>query len=254
MNDPHVVVLIYRIQHGDHVDYKNAGSRTISYENFDVEVSGESARISMKSHYATREEARLTVEPVLRAWELDQALEYGPRTIEFIYDRSEIMDRAPIEGHYSLMVEPLHFRVELGSPVLTLDFAAFPVPAQNIARNEVVDHMFERYCLYKQGGTLLADAANFCLTCLAAACGGPKNIPENYHVHEKVVSKIGDLAANKGGREARKGKGVSAAYSDAERQWLEAAMKVLIRRAAEVAFDPQRVPCQICMRDLPSLP
>ena len=253
MNDPHVDALIYRIQHGDHVDYKNAGTRTASYVNFDVEISSKSARITMKSHYATWEEARLAVEPTLRAWELDQALEYGPRTIEFIYERSEIVDRAPVPGHYSLMAEPLHFKVESGTPKLTVNFGAFPVPAQNLARNEIVDHMFERYCLYKQGGTLLADAVNFCLTSLATPCGGAKKIPEHYRVHEKVVSKIGDLAANKGGREARKGKGVVAAYSDVERQWLEAAMIVLIRRAAEVAFNPQCVPCVISMKDLPRL-
>ena len=170
MNDPHVVALIYRIHHGDHVDYKNAGPRMIDYQHFSVEVGGQSARVSLKSHFSSREEARQAVEPVLRAWELHQALEYGPQTIEFIYERSEIVDRAPTLGQHSLIAEPLHFKVEFGRPKLTLNFAAFPVPAQNLARDEVVDHMFERYCLYKQGGTLLAEAANFCLTHLEEAC------------------------------------------------------------------------------------
>jgi hypothetical protein len=253
MNDPHVAALVYRIQHGDHVDYKNAGSRTVSYEHFDVEVSGKSARTTMKSHYATREQARLAVEPLLRAWELDQALEYGPRTIEFIYERSEMVDRAPMAGHYSLIAEPAHYKHTFGEAKLTLGFAAFPVPAQNLARNDVVDHMFERYCLYKQGGTLLGGAADFCLTCLGTASGGRKQISERYLIHEKVLKKIGELAATKGGREARKGEGISKEFTDKERGWLEAAMKLLIRRAAEVTFNQGQVLAQITLKDLPSL-
>jgi hypothetical protein len=167
------------------------------------------------------------------------------------------VDRAPTPGQHSLIAEPLHFKVEFGRPTLTLNFAAFPVPAQNLARDVVVDHMFERYCLYKQGETLLAEAANFCLTCLEHTFHPEnerrKKVARVYCIDKYVLGEIARLASRKGGREARKGEGVAEEFTDTEKYWLEAAMKALIRRAAEVAFDHEKVVTQITMNDLPSL-
>jgi hypothetical protein len=60
--------------------------------------------------------------------------------------------------------------------------------------------------------------------------GGRKAAAGQYGVAMPILKKLGDLAANKGGNEARKASGAGAAFSAAERQWLEEAMKRLISR------------------------
>lgn len=42
-------------------------------------------------------------------------------------------------------------------------------------------------------------------------------------------------------------------FTSQERQWLEEVMPVLIRRAAEVAYDPNRTLPEITMANLPTL-
>jgi hypothetical protein len=54
--------------------------------------------------------------------------------------------------------------------------------------------------------------------------------------------------------EARKAKAASDDFTAAERQWLTTLIPILIRRAAEVAFDRSASPPQITMADLPPLP
>jgi hypothetical protein len=64
---------------------------------------------------------------------------------------------------------------------------------------------------------------------------------------------LGELAAIKGGMEARKADAVQAGYTPAERDWLTKIIPLIIRRAAETAFDSGASRPQITMADLPKL-
>jgi len=114
--------------------------------------------------------------------------------------------------------------------------------------------MFDRFCRYHAGRTTLPDAANFCLPALELNAGGRKAAAGRYSVDMPILGKLGDLAANKGGAEARKADGAGAEFTPAEQQWLEETIKRLIRRAAEVAGGPSAPLPQITMACLPPLP
>jgi|SRR6266496_4053921 len=255
MNDPHIVALHYRVMHEEYVDYEKAHALTHDEAGFAVRVEDGRAEITMKSHYATVDDARTEVEPFLRAWELTAALQFGPGEFRFAYDRATIIDRNPTPG------ATIHAAVgiDLGSATATatahIGRSKYPAPPVGIARDVAVELMFERYCRYRAGGTTLADAANFCLTVLktSAAGGRRRDAGTRYAVAKAVLSKLGDLAANKGGNEARKAGGAHAAYTAAERHWLEETIKRIILRAGEVACDPSAARPQIAMTDLPSL-
>ena len=98
MNDPHVEALEYVVKH----------SRSVSYENpqcdcelpkFRITIEGHRAIIKPKDHFATAEEARAVIEPLLRAWELDVALKYDdPDVLRFAYLAPHIIDRNPTPG------------------------------------------------------------------------------------------------------------------------------------------------------------
>jgi hypothetical protein len=98
MNDPHIEALHYSIRHAEHVDYDNASTLSHDTAGFTVRVQNGCAEVIMKNHHASVETARVEVEPLLRAWELTAALEYGPGEFEFGYERAIVVDRNPTPG------------------------------------------------------------------------------------------------------------------------------------------------------------
>jgi len=254
MNDPHVETLHYTIKHGDHVDYSRAEPLRIEESNFTIQVTDGRAEITMNAHFASVGEARGVVEPFLRAWELDMALRYGPRSIEFEYERPVIIERAPAPGANVIYVVGACVAVGSCDVKMRVGFANFPQPTNDIRRDSIVDLMYARYALYREGRTLLGDAANFCFTAIAMGGGGRRNTAaKHYGVSEEVLATLGKLSATKGGHHARKATAATDDFTPSERQWLEDAMARLIRRAAEVAFDATAARPQLTMADLPPL-
>lgn len=258
MNDPHVEELHCRVQHGDQINYTKAPPFEHEEKDFRIRIADRRAQITMKAHFPSLADARLAIEPFLRAWELDMALSHGPTALEFKYERGRVIDRKPTPGVIEL--EPVCLEAEgtVYSPTVTLQFNTFPSPPGGMARDSVVDLMFNRYVLYRDGGTTLADAANYCRTEIEEAAASPKGrrkaAAAKFSIKKEVLDKLGDLAANKGGAKARKAAGSETDFTAAERQWLEQAMTLIIRRASEVAFNPNANHRLITMADLPRLP
>jgi hypothetical protein len=249
MNDPHVAALLYRIEHSPMYSYED----TLPYEHdlpeFRIRIEGAQATVEPKEHFATAEEARAVVEPVLNAWELDAGLEINPGVLHFAYLRPEIVDRTS-----GVPYIPTGVVAVTGFPVIIcLPLREYPAPPVGLVVSPEADAMYDRFTRYKAGQVPLGPMADFCLTVLEK--GGQRSAAaKKYGIDPLVLSTLGDLAAEKGGRiHSRKWKGWSSEYSQQERAWIEAAVKRLIRRAAEVAYDPKTNRPLITMGDLPPL-
>ena len=68
---------------------------------------------------------------------------------------------------------------------------------------------------------------------------------------EILSSLIANLEGPKGGSEARKADGVATELTEAERRFLKEAIRRMIRRAAEKAYDPHKNLPEISLSDLP---
>ena len=79
MNDPHVAALIYRIEHGDSIDYSQAKPLVVDGPQFRLSVEDMRARFELKAHYSTAEQARDAVADYIRVWEFDATLKRGTR-------------------------------------------------------------------------------------------------------------------------------------------------------------------------------
>ena len=253
MNDPHVEALHYRLKHSDGVDYTKAKPLEHQEPGFSIRIDKGRADISMTSHYATAQAARDEVEPFLRAWELSAALNAAPGEIQFDYEKASIVDRKPSPG-VAIQGEAAMIAVTGMQAHATVGRGKYPDPPAGLLCDPDVDLMFDRFCRYRTGRTTLADAAYFCLTVLERSAGDRSAAVQRYSVAATVLGNLGRLAGKKGGKEARKSIGAQSDFSGAERTWLEEAMKLLIRRAAEVAHDPAASRSQITMAELPSLP
>jgi hypothetical protein len=250
MNDPHVKSLHYSITHSEGIDYTNAPPQEGKHDAFTVRIEGGQATATMTDHFATPAAARAIVDPYLRAWELSSALSDWSG-FKFVFERADISDPSPTSG--ILDAQTALYLTSGMSAGAGVQKAEYPRPPAGLAIGPDVEKMFDRYRNYREGRTTLSDAANFCLTVVKQAGGGRDGAAKHFYIEGKVLSKLGELCATKGGAQARKAAGTEREFSEGERAWLEEAMKKLIHRAAEVANDATKQYPKITIADLPSL-
>ena len=257
MNDPHVVALNYKIEHHSSVDYDGADPLVHSEEAFEIHVERNNVRLAMKRHYATTSEALEAVEGYIRAWEHLAALQYGPNEFKLVFDGAEIEDRDPTPGVVYASAKPVHYRISVSEQATGhVSRGAYPLPpSTRMEFSRDVKLMFDRYVAYRSRLGYLAEMANFCLTILensVQANGNRRKAAANhYGIESKVLKEIGRLCAIKGGAEARKAQGIDQDLSGEERRFLEEVVKAIIRRAAEVAADPDGPRDTIMLSDFP---
>ena len=254
MNDPQVVALIYSIEHSSSVDYSNEPPFDHEEKAFKIKVEGKQVRFELREHHASVEAAQETVEPYIRGWELDAGLRRRPGDFMLNFDRPEIVDRNPTAGVTSFS---FHFRGGVPtvsvSPTVTKPYPQPPAGLTLDPYDPDVQTMYKRYEGYCQNREPLTSMAYFCLTMLEShLCRGRENVAREYEIDREVLSLVGNLTANRGGRMARKASGIKDELTPQESHFLEEATKAMIRRVAEVVHDPQKHYPKIKRSHLPS--
>ena len=258
MNDPHVVALVYRIEHNDSIDCSKAEPFCRNEQGFRLSVAEGRARFEFNDHYPTIATAHEAIADYRRAWEFDAQLKRGPDSFRLILDRgkSELIDRQPKPGRVSLRAS---FTAGVPSVRVNLRVQSrtYPEPPSDIALSPDTETMHQRFMGYRNGREPLASMASFCLTVIESATGERKNkrvaAAKMYGINKRILDRIGDLSANRGGAEARKADGIAADFSSQERHFLEQAVKAVIRRMAEKEHSPRKQLSPMPLSDLPSL-
>ncbi len=261
MDDPHVVALVYKIEHGRSVDYQEADPQDHEADNFSVRIEDGKVCFTMKPHarYATVAEAQEAVREYIRCWEFDVYLRKGPNRFRLEFDRPEIEDRKPspalpvTAGTLSLR----GFGANSGQARLTMGTlvveekdvrSPYPPPPSGLAITPDVQSMFDRFMAYRSGQEKLPGMANFWLTLIEARpnqksrTSSPNSrrakAAKKYGIDLRVLDEIGNLSAKKGGPQAaRKKEGIKRPLTASETRFLEEAIAALTRRVAEVEHD-----------------
>ena len=249
MNDPHVVALLYQINHSQSVDYRDAKPIDREEEGFCVKVENERVRFEFKEHYATEDAARKAIEDYIRAWEFSAGLRGGPNYFKLKFDHAQIEDRKPTPG-----VTNLYGHARTGVPTATATATVsphcYPPPPSGLKITPDVQNMYDRYMDYLQKREHLAGMAFYCLTKLEHS-RSRKEAAETYGIELGVLKKIGFLSSEKGGQQARKANGTNKPLTAQESRFLEEAIRAVIRRAAERAHAPHGNLPKISLWDLP---
>jgi len=251
MNDPQVVALIYKIRHSDTVEYSNAPPLDHDDAEFKVRVDAGEARFELKIDCPTVDAAREIIDPFILKWEFIAALERAPREFELVYDRAEVVDRKPSPN--AIHLEGARLTLRLGKVEVRIGRGAYPRPPFGLVVNADAAAMAQRFSRYRQGNDTLAAVSYFCLTVLEDAAGNRTKAASRFGIAAAVLSTLGRLSTEKGGADARKSVGRGQELSGVERAWLEAALVLFIRRAAEVAHDSAISSQTITMADLPPI-
>ncbi len=256
MNDPHVVALVYRIENDPSVEYRDAPPLDHEENQFRLHVEDQQVRFELKEHCATLEAAQTIVEPYIRSWELDAGLRTHRFKLRF--ERPEIVDRNPTPGIVSAAAAYFNFTTPTAQVTVTAVVPSYPRPPSGLTLdpdNPDVMTMYGRYTGYLKKREPLTSMAYFCLTMLTEYLSkGREAAASEYRIERKIFDEIGDLSTNRGGPAgARKADGVSQDLTAHESNFLREAVKVMIRRVAEVAYDPDKDLPLIRRSDLPSL-
>jgi hypothetical protein len=245
MNDPHVEALIYHIEHAEDVTFDRAQPVELERPEFTGRIADGTARFAFKVHYSNVKEARAAIEPFIRVWETWDALRPELSGFRLIYSTSDVVDRNRPPGNYaSLELGPVRISAK-GAGVEMTAYRTYPEPPTEQATMDAdVETLVYRYWLYRHGRDNLAAMAYFCLTVIEGSNGTQaarrKRAAQRYNVDKKILNKLGDLTNSKGGREARKAKGMGREFTSRERGWIESTVGSLVRRAAWLAEDPDR--------------
>lgn len=262
MNDPHVKALIYRINHGDTIDYSKAGRLEQDEPEFHLTVEDRNARFELKEHFGTEGQAREAIENYIRYWEFDATLKYGnPESFRLEFVKAEIIDRNPLPGSVRVAGK-LEIR-GLGLSEMTLSVSEYPASPTDIALSPEAETMYHRYMGYRQRREPLPGMAYFCLSMLEDPPAGNsrerkignkrKVAAKKYRIDEGVLNKIGELSSKRGEVDARKREGTDLPLSSAERSFLDRAVKAIIRRVAEWEHAPGDNLPELSWSDLPPL-
>ena len=258
MNDPHVVALFYNIKHSASVDYREAKPRDYEEDNFSVRIEDKKVCFTMKTHYATEEEALEAVREYIERWEFDTGLEGGPDKFKLVYQEPNIVDRRPSpksDGFAEVSGTIRSPGGELRASISSLSQYPKP-PSASLTITPDVQSMYDRLMDYRAGREPLPSMAYFCLDVLQKSTGAPRRsrrreAVKQYRIDQAVLDRIGDLSSEKGDTQARKAAGLGRPLTPSETRFLKKAIVALIHRAAEVAYGPvSRLP-KIKLPDLP---
>ena len=255
MNDPHVVALIYAVEHRDSVSYEKAGPLIRDDSpDFRLTVDDGIARFEFKTHYASKNEAREAISQYIQDWEFAVGIRQGPGRFKLRYSRSEVVDRNPSASGTTRRLRPGHRlqNVVVGASLIVVA-PHYPSPPSGIMVDADVNSMYDRYVNYREKREPLPGMAYFCLTMLEYHF--PKRKREQaaakYQIDYEVLDKMGDLSA-KGGPQFGRKAGTDP-LTEKEEKWLKKSVERVIYRAAQVTANPKQTLPTITMSDLPNL-
>ena len=263
MRAPHVESLRYRLKTSATTNYENPPVVEVIRNEFECHLDDGVLKCRMREHFPAVEEARRVVENFLRSWEIKTALELGRDEMRFQFEDSHVIDRNPPPPG-----SPKIVRVS-GTANITSNISAilhatrrkYPDPPTVFTVTPDVETLWQRYNNYLDGKEPLPSMAYFCLTLIENKAsrkgkkGKRKSAAKLFLIDEKILDTLGNLTTNRGDpKTARKvpEKGESMiALSDKEGKWIEAAVKILIRRRGELSnIQTAKL---ITMNDLPKI-
>ena len=256
MNDPHVERLYYELEIAGPSQFSETEPFDVEQSAFCVHYAGKTVTVEMIEHHATAEAARAAVQPFLLAWEIDDALRFGRRQISFRFRDVDVIDRnpppPPKPGDAQVVGVPgIASAQTFGSATIVVE-RPLPKPPSDFVVDTDVERLWDRWQVYQQGDESLQTTAGFCLSYIQEEYGGRRDAAKHFGISENVLDKIGELSHIGEATRVRKWtRRAPRPLTAQEQEWLETAIKALIRRTGELAAAPAEKYAQITLADLP---
>jgi hypothetical protein len=257
MRDPHVVALRYRLETHESVTFDNPQLVECETSAFRLRLENGVATLALKEHFTSLESARRIADDFLRAWELDAALGIGRREIKFTFQDAHIVDRNPPPPGSAPVTElnAQGMTALAGSITVHVTRRTYPNPPELFKVSPDVETLWQRFEGYLNGREPLPAMAYFCLTLIEGNANGCRGrAAKLYRISKHVLDELGKLTSRHGDAKTARKVQKDRAFKPltvSEKGWIEAAVRVIIRRVGEINSDPT-LP-EISMDDLPKL-
>lgn len=261
MRDPHVESLRYRLKTSATTIYKNPLAVKVIRDEFECHLNDGVLTCHMRKHYPVVGEAQRVVGDFLHSWEIKTALELGRGEMQFQFEDAHIIDRNPPPPG-SPKIVPLsgvaNFTGNL-TAVLHATRRKYPDPPTAFTVTPDVETLWGRYEKYLDEKEYLPSMAYACLTFVENKAykkgkkGKRKAAAKLFLIDEPILNKLGELSAKGDTKTVRKfpEEGDLIPLSGKEIKWIEAVIKILIRRMGELANIQSAQ--LITMADLPKI-
>jgi hypothetical protein len=257
------VALRYRLETDSSLTFDNPQPRDHDYNEFSLHLADGVLTCEMTAHYASANEARAVVDPVLQAWEVDVALQRGRGVLLlwFVVEKAEIVDRdPPPPGSPRTIALSTQLTTKSAlSAMASISWRDYPAPPARFTVSPDVEILWYRYKGYVQGREALPAMAYFCLSVVEKVLARDRDdAARKYHVQRKILDTLGRLHTRRGDMKSRRKVERESDRHEPpltlqEVSWMEAALTRLIHRVGEHAADPT-APCPLLgMSDLPPL-
>jgi hypothetical protein len=250
-----IVALKYQIRPADDVMFNDFfAPLSDSQEPFEVRIDPTGmATFTLKQPMTDLDAAKRLADEYLRSWEIHAALEGGYPVISYRFEGAEVAeDQGDEPGVKTAKVFIVADATVAVDAVVVHVLRAYPRLPSSFLASPDVGTLWERYKGYRRGREPLRAMGYACFTFLKAQAGGVSNAGRLFGVDPRVLKKLSELVSTTGtDKTARKLPARPA--TSAEEVWIEAAVRALIRRVGEHAYDPSTLWPRMTMADLPPL-
>jgi hypothetical protein len=261
MSDPHVVALRYRLETDPSLIFDRPAPREDDTPAFALRLANGLLTCDMKAHFPSVAAAKAAVDPFLQAWELNTALREGRRALWFAYEDAELIDRHPSPAGSDLRIHVSEGTLRVTGAMVSLRVTRreYPAPPERFLVSPDVETLWQRYEGYVQGREPLPGMAYVCQSFIEKVLArGQPDAANKYHIERKVLHTLGNLHSHRGDLTSRRKleherDRHEPPLTPQEIAWMEAAVRILIRRVGEYAADPTAPWPTLSMRDLPPL-
>lgn len=250
MDDPHVNALVYRFRSREPMDrFGAAEPLRLVLDRFSILLEGETLRAQPLDHYAAEEDARATLEPRLRDWEIAARLSSPAHSIQFEYLDAEVIDRSPTPGGMAVRPGTARAAAVAADASIAVDNGHFPEPDSEFRTNSLVESILDRLERSRRDQTRLAYDAYWAYVAVCDAFGSEAAAARTLGVSRHVLEELVRIANKRDPDISRKPAGRVDSITPEERTWLSEVMRVLARRAGwSYRGTPQP---QVTLADLP---
>lgn len=257
MRDPHVQAMHFAVGSGEGISYRDPEPVSFVDHLGAFDLADGKLTIAPVEHFSDEEEARRAIEPFLRAWEIDADLSSNLGMIRFTFERVELIDRDPPPpgSPQVIQVKGIASLSLVGQSVsLHLTRRKYPQPPHAFRAKPEAQHAYRRWLGYRSGKEPLQSMAYFVLTLLESTAGDRRNAAHSFNIELEILRTIGRLSSTNGDPDTARKASSGIQFQEltgAERQWLEKAIALVIRRLGEHASGVPLSPIRLA--DLPSI-